>query len=203
MQILSLILWGGLIQFALVTEAANSIPPQKANVYWGASTNGIMAGIYVEAKYDNNLNHDIILCHPLLYNSSTNNGNIQPDVLLLYLPSLESRYRMELTDEKGNNVEKTEKGQLLGKIAPKPYKLSPNFNGVINDTGWRPGKHFLLSRQVDELFPQLILQDYFKITNSGLFHLHFEMRAFKVIDSQTNSLICFPPVDANIEINLN
>lgn len=89
--------------------------------------------------------------------------------------------------------------KALGSTAPQPYK-PPHIN-----TGYRPGKLILQSREVRELLPPLMLQDYFKITNSGKYHLHFEMCVFKpeVEDINKEELIYFPPVDVEIEIELN
>lgn len=175
-------------------------------IYWGAETNGIKAGLSIEQdsirSSTNATGHIPIRFTPLLYNDSTNNGNVTPTMLILDLPPLfESRYRLELTDEKGISVPKTSKGKAFGKTAPQPYRLIPNrVTGVIIDTGWRPARYILLPKQVRGLQPTLVLQDYFKITTSGKYHLHFEVFAFKPIDTDTNELIHFPPVNAEIEI---
>ena len=183
--------------------------PSVCKVFWGMETNGIKAGLsigyYSSSKFEyftSDPKAIPIRCFPQLHNSNTNNGNLDSDLAVFDLPtSLESRYRLDLRDEKGNLVEKTKKGEALGKITPHAYKPSPSpFTGVTIDTGWRPARYMLFSNQSRDVSPPLVLQDYFKITNSGVFHLHFEMCAFKVISSETNELIQFPSVDAKIDI---
>jgi len=49
-----------------------------------------------------------------------------------------------------------------------------------------------------------MLQDYFKINDSGTYHLHFEMSALKPSpnDADKVELIRFPPVDVEVQISL-
>lgn len=124
-------------------------------------------------------------------------------MVIFDLPPLESRCQLRLTDEKGNLVGKTKEGEALGRTDPHVYKPSPNpVTGVTIDTGWRPMRYMLFSNQSRDLAPPLVLRDYFKITNSGKFFLHFELFAFKVAGLDTNELVRFPPVDAEIHVVL-
>ena len=120
---------------------------------------------------------------------------------MLYLPAIESRYRLELTDEKGNAVKKTTKGKSLGK--PVPQSSSPAA-GVRINTGWHAGTYILVAKEVRGL-PEFVLQDYFRINDSGKYRLHFEMSAFKPSSNDAEKLefVHFPPVDVEIQINLN
>ncbi len=188
-------------QRAPADDATNSIPPQHANVYWGASTNGISASVYVETASTNVDNLVPVRLHFGLYNASTNNGNIMPNWIMLLAPPLEDRYRLELKDENEKEVEKTAKGRAMGKRTPQPYRVKPNSDGVTIDTGWRPGKINLMSREVLELTPPLLLSDYFKIERPGKYHLRCEILLFRFQDDiNKQDLISFPPVDAEIEI---
>jgi hypothetical protein len=189
--------------------------PQRLKIFWGSETNifwsteihKVKAGLSVQyfsnktfrASSDSNTITIPIRCIPLLMDDSTNDIKLP----VFDLPPVKSRYKMELTDEKGNIVKKTAKGEVLGKITPYTYKPSPDpKTGVIIDTGWRPARYTLLPQQARSLNPPFMLQDYFEITNSGTYHLHFELCAFKPI-SDTNELIQFPSVDAEINIKLN
>jgi hypothetical protein len=196
--------WTISVRNVTADEPANSIVQQiPESIYWGAETNGVKAGLYIEILHGlpGLTNHVPIQCHPLLYNNSTNNGNLAPDMLLLYLPAIESRYRLELADENGNAVKKTTKGKALGK--PVTQSSSPA-TGVRINTGWHPGTCILAAKEVRGL-PEFMLQDYFKISDSGKYRLHFEMSALKPIPNETEKvdLVHFPPVDVEIQINLN
>ena len=163
-----------------------------------------MAGVHVEtlSALSNVDNLTPVQLNLLLYNTNTNNVTIKPNMTILFAPPLEDRCRLELRDENGKEVEKTAKGKALGKTTPQPYRIKPNSDGVIIDTGWRPGTVFLLSREVRELTPPLLLSDYFKIKNAGKYHLHCELLIFKMHgnDKKEQDLISFPPVNAEIEI---
>ena len=191
---------------ALADNATNTIPPQHPNFYWGASTNGISAGVYVEtvsASSNNIDNLTPIRLHLLLYNSSTNNGNIMPNMIMLLAPPLEDRCKLELRGENGKETERTAKGKALGEKTPKPYKVKPNSDGVIIDTGWRPGKTYLPAGKLQQgLSETLLLSDYFKVQSPGKYHLRCELRLFKPHSDDINEqdLISFPPVNADIEI---
>ena len=196
--------WVVSAQSVTADEPTNSaVQPASEGTYWGAETNGVKAGLYIEKLRGlaGLTNRVPIQCHPLLYNSSTNNGNLGPGMLMFYLPAIESRYRLELTDEKGNAVKKTTKGKALSK--PVPQSSSPT-TGVRINTGWHVGKYFLIAKEVRGL-PEFMLQDYFKINNSGKYHLHFEMSALKPSpnDADKVELIRFPPVDVEVQISLN
>jgi hypothetical protein len=181
----------------------SAVQPASEGTYWGAETNGVKAGLYIEKLQGlaGLTNRVPLQCHPLLYNSVTNNGNLAPGMLMLYLPEIESRYRLEFTDEKGNAVKKTTKGKALGK--PVPQSSNPA-TGVKINTGWRAGKCIIVAKEVYGL-PEFMLQDYFKINDSGTYHLHFEMSALKPSpnDADKVELIRFPPVDVEVQISLN
>jgi hypothetical protein len=184
-------------------EPKNStVQPASEGTYWGAETNGVKAGLYIEKLHGlpGLTNHVPIQCHPLLYNSSTNNGNLGPGMLMLYLPAIESRYQLDLTDEKGNAVKKTAKGKSLGKPVTQPSIPTTGIN-----TGWRRKEQFILLAREERGLPELKLQDYFKINDSGKYHLHFEMSVFKPSpnDADKVELIRFPPVDVEVQISLN
>ena len=197
--------WVVSAQSVTADEPTNSaVQPASEGTYWGAETNGVKAGLYVEKLRGlaGLTNRVPIQCHPLLYNSSTNNGNLGPGMLMFYLPAIESRYRLELTDEKGNAVKKTTKGNALGK--PAPQSSSPATSVRIN-TGWRRKEQFIILAREERGLPELKLQDYFKIVDSGKYHLHFEMSALKPSpnDAEKVELIRFPPVDVEVQISLN
>lgn len=195
--------WIILVRNVTADEPANSaIKQTPESVYWGIETNGVKAGLYIEKLQGlaGLTNRVPIQCHPLFYNNSTNNGNLAPGMLLLYLPAIESRYLLELTDEKGNAVKKTSKGKALGKPVTQPSTPAKGIN-----TGWRRQEQFIfLAKEVRGL-PDFMLQDYFKINNSGKYHLHFEMSALKPSpnDADKVELIHFPPVDVEVQISLN
>jgi hypothetical protein len=184
-------------------NVAAADPISMQNTFWGAETNFVKAGLYVETLHDisESASSVSIRLNPLLYNSSTNNGNVALDIMMYYLPSLESRYRMDLFDAKGNPVQKTTKGKGFEKpVIP----TKPPTTGVTINTGFHRGQFTLLSREARNLPPSLMLQDYFTITNSGIYNLHFEMSVIKPdITKDTEEIIHFPPVDAEIKIELN
>ncbi len=197
--------WFILARNVTAGEPTNSaIQQTHEGIYWGAETNGVKAGLYIETLHGlpGLTNRVPIQCHPLLYNSSTNNGNLGPGMLMFYLPAIENRYRLEFTDEKGKAVEKTAKGKALG----KPFTQSSNpTTGVRINTGWRRKEQFILLAKEERGLPEFLLQDYFKINDSGRYHLHFEMSALKPSpnDADKVELVHFPPVDVEIQINLN
>jgi hypothetical protein len=196
--------WIVSVWYVAADEPANSVAQQNhEGVYWGVETNGVKAGLYIEKLQGLSglTNRVPIQCHPLLYNSSTNNGNLhRGGMLMFYLPPVESRYRIELTDEQGNMVGKTAKGKAFGKPFIQPLTLAKGIN-----TGWRRKEQFILLAGEERGLPELKLQDYFKIVDSGKYHLHFEMSVLKPNpnDADQVELICFPPVDVEVQIRLN
>lgn len=201
---LLIVTWTILPQNVVAGETTNSaIQPTHEGIYWGVETNGVKAGLYIEKLrgLSGMTNRIPIRCHPLLCNNSTNNGNLGPGMLMFYLPPIENRYRIELTNEQGNVVGKTAKGKALGKPFVQP---SIPTGGVKISTGWHPGTFILLAKEVRGL-PEFMLQDYFKIADPGKYHLHFEMSVLKPSPSDADQveLTWFPPVDAEIQIELN
>jgi len=197
--------WTISVRNVAADEPVNFVIQQiHEGVYWGAETNSVKAGLYIEKLQSlaSLSNHVPIQCHPLLYNSSTNNGNLGTGMLMYYLPAIESRYRLELTDEKGKAVKKTAKGKALGKPFTQPSNPT---SGIGINTGWRRKEKFILLAKEERGLPEFLLQDYFKINDSGRYHLHFEMSALKPSpnDADKVELVHFPPVDIEIQISLN
>jgi len=189
----------------------NAPRPDTTRLFWGAETNKVKAGLsvgyYSETAFryfKGDADSIPIRCFPLLHNENTNTGVLDSNLLVFDMPLSDNGIRLDLIDDNGNPVNKTEKCKMLGKTAPTFYKPSPDpRTGVTVDTGWRPTRCMLLSNQSKGIGSPLFLDDYFQITNSGKYHLRFGLCAFKSVGAGTNELVHFPVVDAEIEVQLS
>ena len=153
--------------------------------YWGVETNGVKAALFFYFA-PGSTNQVQVTFVPALNNSLTNNGNfVRPDHLLLWLPPFESRYEMDLTDDAGKPVRKTRKGKALGKsylyTEPKGVttRRGPTDRGVM----LTPNKPEVLLEKAPNTFfgyMSLSLQDYFRISKPGKYHLSFRLRAKEI-----------------------
>jgi hypothetical protein len=193
-----------------VAEAADGLPPSRQ--YWGEETNGVKAGVYFQLV-SGSTNEVQVLFVPALCNSRTDNGNVAPNRLLLLFPPFDSRYELQLTDLAGRPVEKTKKGDALGKayVYSRPLgmhagssraqgvTLTPNKPEIIWETTTKGHDIRLL---------WLSLQDYFKIQKSGRYHLKFQMRVLfwnRSPEDEEKALeksLYLPAVEADIEVQL-
>ena len=188
----------------------NAPRPRVTKVFWGKETNGVKAGLSVAYYSPDSFEYFKkepgtipIRCFPLLMYNNTNSGKLNSDTAVFDLPPLEGRCQLDLADDHGDSVKKTRKCEALGKVAPQVYRPSANpLTGITVDTGWRPYRYILVTNQARDLAPPLILQDYFRIANSGKYRLHFELCGFRVSGPGTNELQHFPPVDAEIQVTL-
>jgi hypothetical protein len=176
------------------------------NTLWGSETNHVKAGLLLE--YAPDTNRTLVGFYPVLNNSSATNGNIRPDVLQLWLPPFDSRYRMELIDTNGNAVLKTAKGKVLGKPIDKPFKhYRGGISEGVNIAGGYRGRPLLPNVLEDVPSDPFVLEDYFNITKAGKYHLTFEMRVMWFTSGWEGSLgesnlptVWLPPVNAEIKI---
>ena len=191
-------------------ETTNSDKPIKirdedvvnGSVFYGTETNGIKLGLWVSS---NNI------CTPIIRNSIRRGDSF--GTILVWFPPDESCYQMTLKDEKGNEVEKTDKGKKLGKplTAPLHGRTGPNFRA-----GYKAGGIFLDSLNLINWFP-FNPQDYFKITNSGKYTLTYEMKIVwssenkeapyhipvsKASKTKPPPTLTLPPVVTEVEIKL-
>jgi hypothetical protein len=189
-------------------HAASDAGLPSSRQYWGAETNGVKAGLCFQLA-PNATNQVQVLFLPALSNSQTNNGNLAPDRLHLWLPPFDSRYRMELTDQAGKPVRKTNKGAALGRA----YVYSPPKTVTTRDPTDRA---MLLTLDKPELVWQIVnkggqtslfwlsLQDYFQIRNPGKYRIEFQMTVmFWQKDTPWDiKVVCLPPVEADLDLLL-
>jgi hypothetical protein len=168
---------------------------------WGVETNCLKAGLLLQ--YAPDTNHTLVGFYPVLNNSSTTNGNADPDHLWLWLPPFDSRYQMQLTDINGNSVPKTAKGKALGKLIDQPLELRMGVNFAAGYRGQ------IIRPNSPDVIPTdpFVLEDYFTITNAGNYHLKFEMHVIWMTNGWKGSLMksnppamWLLPVNAEIEI---
>gem|GEM_PF-1326904 len=167
------------------------------NTFWGAETNGLIVGLYVEPLVSSN--NMSISCTPLFKSNVTNTPWI-------YIAPIESRFQMFLFNDKGNPVAKTTKGIKLGSPLTKPVKLKNGINFKAGFVGIPP----IRKDHTEKLdFAQFQLQDFFIITNSGKYRLEFQMKAicfpsgWRGNHISTNvPILNFPSIEAQIEIKL-
>jgi hypothetical protein len=174
----------------------------EINTHWGLETNHVKVGLLIQNSSAAS-NHTLVGFYPVLNNNSATNGNARPDVLQLWLPPFDSRYRMELTDTNGNAVPKTAKGKALGKPIDQPFERRGTGIRVNFEAGYL-GRTLLPN--VPEPTDPFVLKDYFNITNAGKYHLKFEMRVIWITEGREHSTksnppaMWLPPVNAEIEI---
>jgi hypothetical protein len=194
-------------------EVASNLPLPPGRQYWGAETNGVKVGLYSLLAPDST-NRVQVYFVPVALNISTNNRSVpQSDILVLSLPPLQNRYRMELTGADGRPVRKTKWGQALG----EPY-VYHRPSGVVIGNGQPPGftttalspnkpaSIFEMRTGLNWKYLWLDLQDYFKIKKSGTYHLRFQMSSIfwhpEPEERLLKRLITFPPVEADLDLQL-
>ena len=162
----------------------------KTNIIWGMETNNIKAGLNIQYS-SGAAAHTSVAFFVVLFDSNYPDLNFPPDGLMCF-PPVSSRYTMILFDGQSNVVAKTE--------AAKKNELS--FDGHLPrnaDIYHGYGARKLTPFGLDVLpFDPVILEDYFNITNAGIYHLKFVLNTY--IDNQGAKPFCLP-VEADIIIN--
>ena len=112
---------------------------------------------------------------------------------------------MELQDNNGQSVAKTQKGQALNEVLTEPFGLTSGINKLAG-YGGIPPLHPNYSEMLDG--SEFTLQDYFVITNSGKYFLKFQMNViwfppnWKGSRKTTNvPMASLPPVEVTFEIS--
>ena len=168
------------------------------NLIWGNETNGIRLALLINPEFGSN--NVPIRCTPIIKSNQNHTNH-----LWIWFPPIKNSWQMTLTDEKGNAVPKTAKGNLLGKPIKEPLMLKdgPNFKAGYK---MRP-----LDKDRAEVLSDFsfILQNYFEVTNSGKYHLSYRMRIilpqsikgdFMMLHTTNLPLTTLPPVKAEVEI---
>jgi hypothetical protein len=116
-----------------------------------------------------------------------------------------NRFQMELRDGRGALVVKTAKGRELAEPLDKPFGLTTGINVAAGYSGVPPLHH-----GHSEMLggSQFALQDYFTITNAGIYKLRFQLKViwfpmdWKGSRKTTNvPVVTLPPVESQIEVN--
>lgn len=199
----------GLLSLGVDSSAdAQDLPTTRQS--WGAEANGVRAGLCFQVAPASTSQVQVTFV-PALLNTSTNNHNLpSPEVFILSLPPFDSRYRMGLTDAVGRPVQKTRKGQALG----KPYIIPP-LTGV-HVGRWPPDcpELFLRLNKPTPIYEVtggalptwhwLYLPDYFKIRKSGRYHFTLQMSVLFRNDGSPSHLrlAALPPVEADLDLQL-
>ena len=178
--------------------------------YWGAETNGVKAGLCFQLA-PASTNQVQLIFLPALLNTSTNNRNLlSREGFFLSLPPFDSRYHMDLTDAAGRPVQRTRKGQALG----KPYVVPP-LTGV-HVGPWPPDcrELFLWLNKPQPIYEVtggtlptwhwLSLPDYFKIKKSGRYHFTLQTSILFWNNGMALHLrlAALPPVEADLDLQL-
>jgi hypothetical protein len=196
------------------TVNVNGVIWQDKGVFWGTETNHVKAGLHV--RYSSNVtNRTLVQIMPVIYNGSASNDIAAYPVggALLWLPPLPSRYQMELYSSNGIPVPKTWKGKMFGKrmdTNPKPlpilgagrYFVEPGyleFVAKLDETNQIVTYDPTVKLGLPASF---VLQDMFRITEPGKYHLAFVVRALKRNGPSIYHDFepCYLPVSVDIEI---
>ena len=175
-----------------------------SNTFWGAETNGIKAALLIEPIISSN--NIPICCTPILKFSIQSSNSLH--TVNVYFPPFESCFGVTLRDDNGNDIPKTDKGKSLGKAISGP--LMVKIGGLNSHAGFRMVPIIQNHSEVLSEFA-FNLQDYFFVTNSGKYHLIYEMhvvlpqfdkgsRAW--LYTEPPQTIVLPPVAADIETRL-
>jgi hypothetical protein len=121
---------------------------------------------------------------PALENTLTNNGNITPSMLRLWLLPLESAYTMQVRDAAGRPLQGRARARSMGKSisAPLDLKLGKNFQA-----GYR-GIQLVSANPVplgDYSFDPL---SYFTVSRQGSYHLSFQLKVIWITSGWKGSL---------------
>jgi hypothetical protein len=192
---------------------------QDKGVYFGVETNRLKAGLWV--RYSTNATDEtLVQIMPVIYNDGISNDitipEIQPVTIVggafLWLPPEASRYQMELYSSNGIAVPKTSKGKMFGRkmdLHPKPVLIGgagrnfkePGYYGNVYQMN-ATNQITPYDPTVGYVHPEtFVLQDLFKITEPGKYHLAFEIRGLMRKFSKYQNLIpYYLPVNVEIEI---
>lgn len=167
----------------------------QENLHWGTETNCLKAGVVIRYAPVTNLSFPELT--PALYYSCESSSNPDwPNHLRLWMPPFNSRYQLELVDQKGHAVPKTEEGKALGRTIDQPLMLS---DGINYKAGYR--RCILTLKTIDTLEADPIpLEKYFVITNTGKYNLEFKMVIIWPREKNPTNIIHLPPVNVVIDI---
>jgi hypothetical protein len=156
---------------------------------WSQETNGLKVGII--PQYPPGVHTDVAL-----FCAVVNTDVTKPRFRFVYFPKTILRYKMNLTDARGNEVPKTSLGKKLGGPIEEGLKMS---KFCI-----KYGKnHMCISYAPTTIVANStpLLSDFFKVKEPGLYHLDVEVRLG--CPSETNEIMkvyYFPvKLDINIE----
>lgn len=189
------------ICFMAVRVAQGQNQYVSGNEFWGGETNGLKAGLFVQ-HLAGATNLVRVFCSPILMNSYTNNGNISPDHLRIWLPPFESCFQMTLWNDKGIEVVKTLRGKHLGSPIKEPLYIKDG----VNFRGGYKGV-ILLPNEPAQTMDDFKLGDFFEIKTPGKYRLKLEMRVIWITKPWNPDLRKAPPeaviilpVEADIEL---
>lgn len=173
-------------------------PASKAPIHFGEITpNGLQTALYIDQVSTTN---DLAFgCTPILRNTATN-------VLWIYLPPVNNRFRLMLLDDHGNVVPMTDKGKQLGGTITEPFRVVTGINTRAGYTGCPPLQENHAEMLAGSKFS---LHDYFYIKKPGNYLLRFQMLVIwfpptwkGAIPQGTNvPVVALPPVQAQIKLN--
>jgi hypothetical protein len=145
------------------TDAEWEASFRTTNTFWGSATNGLKAGLQIDETIVTN--GSAIICTPLLKNIDTN-------ILWIYLPPMQNRINLTLSNEHGDSVVVTDLGKQLGRPLTEPLRLRTGINTSAGFSGCPP-----LDQDNTEILPlsQFRLQDYFNLRAPGVYTLKFQM----------------------------
>lgn len=169
----------------------------ESKTFWGPAMKGVSAGLWFHSAADNGS----IQIVPELRSIETNNGNVAPDVVRLWLPPMPYRYQIDLFDDMGKPVPKTAAGKALGaEFVPEPYRLN-HYRHYLTA--------FLEKGQPRQLYQDMLpLKNYFVINRPGHYRLQFKIGVVWLSGSTTDNkdenatVVFLPPVFVGIDINL-
>jgi hypothetical protein len=161
---------------------------------WGAATYDVRCGFWWRSTSDGK---SVEIIPEIRYGDAY---NARRDRILVFLAPDGSRYKMALFDQDGRPVQKTEAGQALG-VPTVPHKYEVNMEHGYNDYGLVRG-----IRRVTVNQDKMLLQDYFRITNSGKYRLELQVGLVWGIPlMKTNAVFQFlflPPAVGDVDIKV-
>jgi hypothetical protein len=182
------------------------LPPVRK--FWGGETNGVKAGVYFQLA-QNSTNQTEVFFVPTLLSTQTNEDN--PLLGWWVFPPIESRYRMELTDQTGKPVKRTKRGNALGRPYVDSRSNETKFGtpGLGRITSTPNGPEILWEMTLEGAatkFNWLSLKDYFEVNTPGRYHFRLQVTLFSSNPGSVAPLaerqVLLPPVEADLDIKL-
>jgi hypothetical protein len=174
--------------YAGVTRAAPPVEPDvNATTLWGRETNKLQAGLYYEGSLGRSSFGPETKFVPGIRSLSGK------EMDFLWIPPETERYRVSLLDERGRPVQRTAKGQSVG----RPIRKHP----VLKRRGGEYKPLWFAPSSPPYFFQTFKPSDFFVISQPGKYKFEWEMKLLYHNSATNFQTIVLPPVTLDIVVD--